>query len=74
MFRSHAAESRPFSLVEWMLVFVILGILATLAVPKFRSDEGRASLTKSTAPVEPARFGSLKVGALFAVPGGREGF
>ncbi|MFP6656117.1 MAG: hypothetical protein VCB25_10855, partial [Myxococcota bacterium] len=70
MLRSRAMRVQPFVLVEWMLGLVIIGILATLAIPTLQSAEPTTKDMKRSALVQPAQLRSVQTGVFFAAPDG----
>ncbi len=64
---------RAFSLVEIMIVVVIMGILAAVAIPRFvgASDDARTAATESTAGAVRAAIASYRTAAVI---GGRGPF
>jgi prepilin-type N-terminal cleavage/methylation domain-containing protein len=64
------ARLRPsaFSLVEIMIVVVIMGILAAVAIPRFvgASDDARTAATESTVGAVRASIASYRTGAVIA--------
>ena len=47
--RSQSILSKGFTLVELMIVIVIVGILSSIALPNFLSQQNKAKMTESTA-------------------------
>lgn len=59
---------RAFTLLEVMIVVVVLGILAAVAIPRFAgaSEEARTSATQSTVAGVRAAIASYRTGAVIA--------
>jgi prepilin-type N-terminal cleavage/methylation domain-containing protein len=63
-----SSRSSAFSLVEIMIVVVIMGILAAVAIPRFvgASDDARTAAAESTVGAVRASIASYRTGAVIA--------